>query len=84
MTAAAGWLTTEQEGDRIVVAAGGAWSVAAMVEFDSRPADLEVGDARTVRIELGAVESLDIALGKTLKRLVEWTLRTAPPKKPRR
>ena len=30
------------------------------------------------------VHAFDTALGKTLKRLVEWTLRTAPPKKPRR
>lgn len=30
------------------------------------------------------VLAFDAALGKTLKRLVEWTLRTAPPKKPRR
>ena len=30
------------------------------------------------------VHAFDTALGKTLKRLVEWTLRTAPPKKRRR
>ena len=30
------------------------------------------------------VLAFDTALGKTLKRLVEWTLRTAPAKKPRR
>ncbi len=30
------------------------------------------------------VRAFDAALGKTLKRLVEWTLRTAPPKKRRR
>ena len=30
------------------------------------------------------VRAFDTALGKTLKRLVEWTLRTAPPKKRRR
>ena len=75
MTAAAGWLTTEQEGDRIVVAAGGAWSVAAMAEFDSRLADLEVGDVRTVSFDMGAVESLDTAaawvLHHTIKQLRE-------------
>ncbi len=75
MTAAAGWLTTEREGDRIVVAAGGAWSVAAMAEFDSRLADLEIGDARTVRFDMAAVESLDTAaawvLHHTIKQLRE-------------
>lgn len=30
------------------------------------------------------VHAFDAALGKTLKHLVEWTLRTAPPKKRRR
>ncbi len=30
------------------------------------------------------VQAFDAALGKTLKRLVQWTLRTAPPKQRRR
>ena len=32
---------------------------------------------------VSVVEAFDAALGKALKRIVEWTLRTAPPKPPR-
>lgn len=40
-------------------------------------------EAASAELE-SVVHAFDTALGKTLKRLVEWTLRTAPPKKRRR
>ncbi len=73
MASAAGWLNTEREGDRLIVAAGGAWGVNAIAAFDQRLGDLETAGARTARIDIGAIETMDTAaawvLHRTLKRL---------------
>lgn len=78
MAAPAGWLNTDREGDRLVVAAGGAWGVTEISAFDQRLALLETGGARTARIDLASLESLDTAaawvLHRTLMRLREQGL----------
>lgn len=68
MTSAAGWLKTDREGDLLVVAAGGAWNVSGVAEFDTRLAGLDAGDARVARIDLGRLEVLDTAAAWVLYR----------------
>ena len=71
MTSSTGWLTTDREGDRLLVAAGGVWGVVSIAEFDSRLKGLDVGGARSVRIDLGALDSLDTAGAWVLHRTVK-------------
>ncbi len=75
MTAKAGWLETTERGDELVVAAGGAWSVASIAPLDGVLAALAPPSQTTVTLDVSALESLDTAgawlLHRTLKRLRE-------------
>jgi len=68
MASAAGWLNTDRDGDRLIVTAGGAWTVTDVSAFDRTLAGLEVSGARTARIDLAALESLDTAAAWVLHR----------------
>ncbi len=80
MTSETNWLNIDRQGDRLVVAAGGRWSITAVAEFDRQLGAIEIGNAHTVRVDLSGLESLDTAaawvLHRTLKRLREEGLET--------
>jgi phospholipid/cholesterol/gamma-HCH transport system permease protein len=73
MASAPGWLTTDRDHDRLLIAAGGVWSIASIAALDERLGRLEGGTARTARLDLEKLESLDTAgawvLHRTLRRL---------------
>src|SRR5260221_4174758 len=59
MVGVAGWVRTSRENDRLVVAAGGSWVVATASELDRRLRALEPAGARSVVIDLAALDALD-------------------------
>lgn len=58
---AAGWIEAEGGGDAIVLRAGGEWRLSGAAALDRRFGELQLPAARTVRIDLGAIEALDTA-----------------------
>ncbi len=68
-----GWLTTAQEGETLVVAAGGRWDVASAGIIDARLRQVAPAPGRPVRVEIDRLEALDTAgawlLYRTLKRI---------------
>jgi phospholipid/cholesterol/gamma-HCH transport system permease protein len=68
-----GWFKAEREGERLVVAAGGRWTVATLATLDQPLRALAPGAAQSVAIDLGALEALDTAgawvLHRTLTQL---------------
>jgi phospholipid/cholesterol/gamma-HCH transport system permease protein len=61
MAVVAGWVRTSRKGDRLVVAAGGSWVVATAAALDGPLRAVDAVDARTVVIDLAAIETLDTA-----------------------
>jgi phospholipid/cholesterol/gamma-HCH transport system permease protein len=62
MAAAPGaWVDSKRQGDELVIAAGGEWTVAAAPALDASLRRLALDRARTARFELGAIDSLDSA-----------------------
>jgi phospholipid/cholesterol/gamma-HCH transport system permease protein len=59
-----GWLGHREEGDRLEVAVGGGWTVAALAQLDQAARamlDALPGQTGLARIDLGALEALDTA-----------------------
>ena len=73
MTAETGWMKSERDGARLVVALGGRWSIAEAARLDRELRGLAPGPAQEVSIDIAGVEALDTAgawiLYRTLKRL---------------
>ena len=66
---AAAWIEPEGDGDRLVLRAGGEWSLAGASALDQRLGALRLPPARRVSIDLGAIEALDTAGAWLLLRL---------------
>ncbi|HUI17835.1 MAG TPA: MlaE family lipid ABC transporter permease subunit [Alphaproteobacteria bacterium] len=68
-----GWFEAKREGGRLVVAAGGRWTVTTLAALDQPLRALAPGGAESVAIDLAALEALDTAgawvLHRTLKQL---------------
>ncbi len=58
---AAGWIEPEGDGDRLVLRAGGEWSLAGAAALDRKLGALRLPPARHVSIDLSALEALDTA-----------------------
>jgi phospholipid/cholesterol/gamma-HCH transport system permease protein len=73
MTAETGWMKSERDGARLVVALGGRWSIAEAAQLDRELRGLAPGPAQEVSIDIAGVEALDTAgawiLYRALKRL---------------
>lgn len=73
MAETVGWFKAAREGDALIVAVGGRWTVAELAPLDGPLRALDTGASRRVVIDLGAVERLDTAgawvLHRTLKQL---------------
>ncbi len=73
MAGGSGWFRTEREGDSLMLAAGGGWTVAALAELDAPLRSLAPGSVHSAVIDLGEVQSLDTAgawvLHRTLRQL---------------
>jgi phospholipid/cholesterol/gamma-HCH transport system permease protein len=69
---AGGWLTGAREGDRLLIEAGGAWTLEELVRLDAARQTLviaaEAGGA-TARIDLAALDAMDTAGAWLLHRL---------------
>jgi phospholipid/cholesterol/gamma-HCH transport system permease protein len=61
MAEAEGWITTAQEDDRLVIAAGGRWVLATAAELDLRLRAVTPGSASSVVIDLAGIVALDTA-----------------------
>ncbi len=61
MAGVAGWVRTSWEDDRLIVAAGGSWVVATASELDRRLRALDPAGARSIVIDLAALDALDTA-----------------------
>lgn len=61
MDADAAWLQTSSEGDRLVVTAGGPWTVREATSLDEKLQALEVDGARSVLLDMSQVTALDTA-----------------------
>jgi phospholipid/cholesterol/gamma-HCH transport system permease protein len=61
MAEAEGWITTEQEDDRLVIAAGGRWVLATAADLDRRLHAVTLGAASTIIIDLAGIVALDTA-----------------------
>ena len=61
MAGVAGWVRTSWENDRLIVAAGGSWVVATASELDRRLRALDPAGARSIVIDLAALDALDTA-----------------------
>jgi phospholipid/cholesterol/gamma-HCH transport system permease protein len=67
-----GWLGHRKEGDRLQVAVGGGWTVAALAQLDQAARamfDALPGEAGQARIDLGALATLDTAGAWLLYRI---------------
>jgi phospholipid/cholesterol/gamma-HCH transport system permease protein len=73
MAETGGWFKATREGDRLIVATGGHWTVATLAKLDEPLRDLAPDSIREVVIDLTAIERLDTAgawvLHRTLKQL---------------
>ena len=73
MAEGGGWFEAKREGERLVVAAGGRWTVTTLAALDQPLRALAPGSAASVAIDLAALEALDTAgawvLHRTLKQL---------------
>jgi phospholipid/cholesterol/gamma-HCH transport system permease protein len=61
MAVVAGWVRAAREGDRLVVAAGGSWVIMFAGELEVQLREIEPADARSVVIDLAAIDALDTA-----------------------
>ena len=59
MAAVEGWVNARADGDRFVVAAGGSWLVSTAGDLDRRLRSIGASSARTVILDLAAIEALD-------------------------
>jgi phospholipid/cholesterol/gamma-HCH transport system permease protein len=59
MAAAEGWVSASDEGDRLVVTAGGSWLVSTARELDRRLRAIGTSNAPSVVLDLAAIEALD-------------------------
>jgi phospholipid/cholesterol/gamma-HCH transport system permease protein len=69
---AGGWLTGAREGDRLLIEAGGAWTLEELVRLDAARQTLLVAaeaDGAAARIDLAALDALDTAGAWLLHRL---------------
>ena len=73
MTEENGWMKTEREGERFVVALGGRWKIGEAARLDRELRAVSPGPAKAVSIDIGGVEALDTAgawiVYRTIKRL---------------
>ena len=65
-----GWIKTAQDGDRLVVAIGGRWTIGEAARLDDDLGRLSPGAATSVWIDMGGVERLDTAVAWILYRTV--------------
>jgi phospholipid/cholesterol/gamma-HCH transport system permease protein len=68
MTAELGWVRATRAGDRLEVAAGGAWVIAAAAALDRALGAIEPSDAKEIVFDLAAVTALDTAGAWLLRR----------------
>ncbi len=68
-----GWMRTERDGERFVVALGGRWRIGEAARLDREMRGVSPGPAKAVSIDIGGVEALDTAgawiVYRTIKRL---------------
>ncbi len=73
MTGENGWMRTERDGERFVVALGGRWKIGEAARLDRELRAVSPGPAKAVSIDIGGVEALDTAgawiVYRTIKRL---------------
>src|SRR5581483_9623959 len=55
------WIEATGEGDAVVLRAGGAWRIADAAALDAKLGALRVPPARSIRLDLAGIESLDTA-----------------------
>ena len=65
-----GWIKTALDGDRLVVAVGGRWTIGEAARLDDDLGQLSPGAAKSVWIDMGSVERLDTAVAWILYRTV--------------
>ena len=70
MNEAQGWTKTALDGDRLVVAVGGRWTIGEAARLDDDLGRLSPGAAKSVWIDMGGVERLDTAVAWILYRTV--------------
>jgi len=68
MTEADGWFKATREGDRLVFAAGGRWTIPSLAALDAPLHALSPGAVREVLMDLAALERLDTAGAVVLHR----------------
>jgi phospholipid/cholesterol/gamma-HCH transport system permease protein len=56
-----GWIEATEEGDAVVVRAGGEWRITAAAALDTKLGALRLPPARRVRLDLAGIEALDTA-----------------------
>ncbi len=61
MKPATGWFKTEQEGEILLLSAGGSWETASLSELDAGLRRLARKPVRAARIDLSAVDNMDTA-----------------------
>ena len=70
MTSGQGWIKTDVDGDRFVVAVGGDWTIGEAARLDDDLSRLSPGSARAVSIDMDGVDRLDTAVAWILYRTV--------------
>ena len=77
------WLNGTRQDDRLLVEAGGRWTLAALPDLDARRARLlaDAGGGGRAAIDLGAIQRLDTAGAWLLHRL-RMRLELLPPMEP--
>ncbi len=68
MKPASGWFKTEQEGEILLLSAGGSWETASLSELDAGLRRLARKPVRAARIDLSAVDNMDTAGASALRR----------------
>ncbi len=61
MKPATGWFKTEQQGETLLLSAGGSWETASLAQLDVGLRRLARTRVRAARIDLGAVDNMDTA-----------------------
>ncbi len=61
MKPATGWFKTEQQGETLLLSAGGSWETASLARLDVGLRRLARARVRAARIDLGAVDNMDTA-----------------------
>ncbi len=61
MKPATGWFKTEQQGETLLLSAGGSWETASLAQLDVGLRRLARARVRAARIDLGAVDNMDTA-----------------------